>query len=200
MKGLTEKQKNMVDFIAEFTETMGMTPTIYEIAEHFQIKTSTVFAHIRALQKKGILTRCSKARSIKLNHPQKRKHVPAGIASVPLMNSANSTYSNIIFDSKVFPHIQAGDKELFAMHIQGTGLRSLGFLDGDIVILKSHPRDITNGDIVLTELNGKDVFRSFRILNEGDMRLSPGEDDLVATGKIGDFPIKGRVVGLQRNF
>ena len=67
MKGLTEKQKNMIDFIEEFVNANGMAPTIYEIAENFGIKTSTVFAHIRALQKKSILTRSSKARSISLN-------------------------------------------------------------------------------------------------------------------------------------
>ena len=70
MKGLTGKQKKIVEFIEDFNRTMGMAPTIYEIAEHFGIKTSTVFAHIRALQKKNILHRSSKARSISLAHPK----------------------------------------------------------------------------------------------------------------------------------
>ena len=66
MKSLTEKQKNILEFIEEFLDREGMAPTVYEIADNFQIKTSTVFAHLRALQKKKQLSRSSKARSISL--------------------------------------------------------------------------------------------------------------------------------------
>ncbi len=89
MKGLTGKQKKIVDFISSFTGTMGMAPTIYEITEHFGIKTSTVFAHIRALQKKSVLQRSSKARSLSLTKPVKRKNLPSGVHSVPVLESAS---------------------------------------------------------------------------------------------------------------
>ena len=51
MKGLTEKQRRILNYIEEFMNSVGMAPTVYEIADHFAIKTSTVFAHLRALQK-----------------------------------------------------------------------------------------------------------------------------------------------------
>ena len=35
MKGLTQKQKNIIEFINEFMTAQEMAPTIYEIAEHF---------------------------------------------------------------------------------------------------------------------------------------------------------------------
>ena len=63
MKTLTEKQRNILEFIEEFLDREGMAPTVYEIADHFGIKTSTVFAHLRALQRKKQLSRSSKARS-----------------------------------------------------------------------------------------------------------------------------------------
>ena len=55
MKGLTDKQRNILEFINDFMEANVMAPTVYEIAEHFNIKTSTVFAHLRSLQKKNYL-------------------------------------------------------------------------------------------------------------------------------------------------
>jgi len=64
MKKLTEKQVAMLGMITE-GYLNGKTPTVYEIADHFKIKTSTVFTHIRALGRKGQLTRTSEARSIK---------------------------------------------------------------------------------------------------------------------------------------
>jgi len=64
VKDLTEKQKNIIDFIDDFIDREGMAPTVYEIADHFGIKTSTVFAHLKALQRKNQISRSSKARSI----------------------------------------------------------------------------------------------------------------------------------------
>ena len=63
MKGLTDKQKSILDFINEFGQHEGMAPTINEISEHFRVTAATAFAHVRALQRKGLLNRSSKARS-----------------------------------------------------------------------------------------------------------------------------------------
>ena len=200
MKGLTEKQKSMIEFIEDFMNSTGMAPTIYEIAEHFRIKTSTVFAHIRALQKKGFLSRSSKARSISLNRPRKKQRIPAGIQAVPVIGKPGMAARDVICDSKVFRRIASSAKDLFAMHVSGSALKDLGILDGDIVIVKSHPVNISNGDIVLTELNGHDVFRSCRTLDSGKIEMSSGPDSSDSVqGRISDFPLKGIVIGLQRS-
>ena len=85
MKGLTDKQRNILEFISDFMEANVMAPTVYEIAEHFNIKTSTVFAHLRSLQKKNYLKRSSKARSISLSKPRRKSRCPNGLRSVPLL-------------------------------------------------------------------------------------------------------------------
>ena len=74
MKSLTEKQKNMLDFIDDFQDKSGMAPTVYEIADHFGVKTSTVFAHLKALQRKNHISRSSKARSITVK--RRNRQVP----------------------------------------------------------------------------------------------------------------------------
>lgn len=201
MKGLTEKQKNMLEFMEDFMNTTGMAPTIYEIAEHFQIKTSTVFAHIRALQKKGVLTRSSKARSIRLNKPRKKNRMPAGTQAIPILSASGMSNRDVICDAKVFRRIAAGAKNLFAMHVSGTDLKDQGILDGDIVIVKSHPVNVASGDIVLTELNGRDVFRTCRAVPGGRLEMGREENGCftIEPGKPGDHPVKGVVIGLQRS-
>ena len=57
MKGLTQKQQEILDFIADFNRREAMAPTVYEIAENFGIKSATAFAHLRSLQRKGYVTR-----------------------------------------------------------------------------------------------------------------------------------------------
>ena len=99
MKSLTDKQKNIVDFIEDFTNSAKMAPTIYEIAEHFNIKTSTVFAHIRALQKKNYLSRSSKARSISLTKPRRENRIPAGLQAVPVLDDSSS--KEVFCDTKL---------------------------------------------------------------------------------------------------
>ena len=66
MKGPSRQQQKIIEFIREFIEKNGMSPTIYEIAERLSIKASTVSAHIAAMQKKHLLTRTAHARSIKI--------------------------------------------------------------------------------------------------------------------------------------
>ena len=84
MKTLTEKQKNILDFIEDFLEREGMAPTVYEIADNFDIKTSTVFAHLRALQRKKQLSRSSKASWLPVE-------APLGTAAEPAAPSCKTT-------------------------------------------------------------------------------------------------------------
>lgn len=66
MKELTTRQLAVLNFIRTFMKTESMPPTVGEIAARFGVTTSSAFAHIVALQKKGLVTRSSKARSIRV--------------------------------------------------------------------------------------------------------------------------------------
>ncbi len=189
MKGLTQKQKNIIEFINEFMTTQEMAPTIYEIAEHFHIKTSTVFAHIRALQKKNYLTRSSKARSISLSHPKKRSRFPAGVQSIPFhcigeASAAEPGDKTLVCD--VTRLLDSPAKEdLYAVHVHGSDLNSSGIFDGDILIVKSSPATVSGEDIIVAEENGREILKQAK--------------DAIVNGTLSDAPnVKGVVVGLQR--
>ncbi len=196
MKGLTGKQKKIVNFVEEFTRTMGMAPTIYEIAEHFGIKTSTVFAHIRALQKKDVLHRSSKARSICLAHPKHRKNtIPAGAQAVPVRGTERG--ENVICDTKLFNR-SLGEKDVFAMRVHGIDMTGMGILEGDMLLLKSPASTITAGDLLITEQNGKNALCSCIRNNNGTCELqTQGKQHFFI--KQQDLPLKGIVIGLQRS-
>jgi repressor LexA len=91
MRGLTEKQREILDFIEDFSEMEGMAPTVYEIADQFDIKTSTVSAHLQALQKKDFLSRTNKARSLSINRrtPRKVRHMSFALP-IPLLGRINA--------------------------------------------------------------------------------------------------------------
>lgn len=196
MKGLTGKQKNIVEFIGEFTRTMEMAPTIYEIAEHFGIKTSTVFAHIRALQKKGILHRSSKARSLGILQPNRKRKIPAGTQSVPVLES--DKMQNVICDSKVFSRT-IGEKTVFAMRVKDPAMTGMGIIEGDLLLLKNPGgKAVSAGDLLLTEQNGRVTLCSC-IKNENGTCEMAGNNQKHFIVRQKDLPLKGIVIGLQRS-
>ncbi len=202
MKGLTAKQKNIVDFIEDFSATMEMAPTIYEIAEHFKIKTSTVFAHIRALQKKGILQRSSKARSISLAKSKRKNKIPAGAHTIPVVDSVSSQKAlpkrEVICDSKMFRKT-LGDKNVFAVEVKGADLGH-GIFHGDLILVKTRPQNIAPGDLLLMMENGKPVIHSCESCDNGVFELkSSGPDKKNTHFSVADAPIKGIVIGVQRS-
>ncbi len=197
MKGLTGKQKRIVEFIRDFTGTMGMVPTIYEIAEHFGIKTSTVFAHIRALQKKSVLQRSSKARSISLAKPGKRKNLPAGAQTVPVLEISSwhgkpVPGKELVCDSRLFRNT-IGEKDIFALHVTGRKFEPFGVLDGDMLLIRHPSGSVTKGDLLLTEdADGHAQLCSCLGFHDGIPELQSG-------ASLAKNSLYGVVVGLQRS-
>ena len=65
MKGLTERQIEVLDFLADFVRDNGYQPSIREIGKGIGVKSLRgVTVHLDALQKKGYLVRGASCRSI----------------------------------------------------------------------------------------------------------------------------------------
>ena len=67
MRGITDRQKEVLNYISAYTEENSYPPTVRDISEHFGISLRAVQDHILALQKKGFLSQSQKkARSIRV--------------------------------------------------------------------------------------------------------------------------------------
>jgi len=185
MRGLTEKQQEMLDFIDHFSRSEGMAPTVYEIADHFKIKSATAFAHLRALQRKGYVTRSSKARSLTLLRSDSPRHLSLTLsipllgrisAGVPLL-AEEQVEATIKYDPALLPKGVGGHK-LFALRVTGESMRDLGILDGDIVLAKQTP-DVQIGDVVVALVEDETTVKSFYI-RDGQVELRPANRDFNA--------------------
>lgn len=205
MKGLTSKQRNILDYIEEFMNSVGMAPTVYEIADHFKIKTSTVFAHIRALQKKSYLSRSSKARSIALTKPKRKMRHPTGLRAIPVYDDKGNDTSiytgmqkELYCDSSLFEKTLHSDcRSLYALRVHGGGMKEYGILDGDIAIVKKHPESLKKGDILVTLENGESALKSCMGIKEDRLSLADAMGNTKVCS-IKDIPLRGVVVGVQR--
>ena len=210
MKNLTDKQKNILEFIEEFLDREGMAPTVYEIADNFNIKTSTVFAHLRALQRKKQLSRSSKARSISLTHRTRGAHVlPHGALLIPLLGRVNAGLPAESLQYKeddiCIPASLLDDcppEQAFALRIQGESMRDLGIYDGDVVIVAQSNSKPRSGDIVVALLQGGEVTVKSYFSKPGNrIELRPANSEYrVQNYPASEVTIQGRVIGLLRRY
>jgi len=195
MKALTEKQQQILKFIAEFSIREEMAPTVYELAAHFNIKTSTVFAHLRALQRKGKLTRTSQARSIKLTDRANTLHSKFRGVTIKLEDASDKSGEYVI--SGQF----CADIDIcFAMKVSDDAMRDFGIFAGDVVLLGTKS-NIRPGDLVAAEVKGKTLLRNAYPRSRNRLELRPGNPDFPAqTYCLDNVKIRGVVVGLQREY
>jgi len=208
MKGLTDKQRKMLDFIESFQERECMSPTVYEIADFFKIKTSTVFAHIRALQRKGYLSRSSKARSISIIKPSKRaktKHSNTLGLPVPLLTAIHSGIftENMEKDGEIFcdPMVTSGEdsKNIYALKVHGENMRDMGIFDGDVVIFK-HTSQPPTGSVIVALVNNETNVQKYVSKGEYVELRSANPDQQPQVYSANDVLIRGSVIALQRRY
>jgi repressor LexA len=184
-----------------------MAPTVYEIADFFKIKTSTVFAHLRALQRKNQLNRSSKARSISLMKPRRKSKHMSFVLSIPLLGRINAGLpaeslehkeGDVFIDTGLVGKRDA-DKA-FALRIQGESMRDIGIYQDNIVIVKQidEPK---SGDIVVALVNEEVTVKTIYFHKGGRIELRPANSDFSPQFyPAAQVKIQGRVVGLQREY
>lgn len=206
MKGLTNKQQEILDFVDGFMRREGMAPTVYEIADHFNIKSATAFAHLRALQRKGYVDRSSKARSLTLLRSDSPRHMSLTL-SVPVLGRISAGLpllaeehvdETIQFDPQLLPR-GAGGHEIFGLRVFGDSMKDLGILDGDVVIAK-RTANASIGNIVVALVENETTVKSLYIKDKM-VELRPAnpafEPQFYPLDKV---YIQGVVIALQRTY
>lgn len=199
MKGLTAKQQDLLDFIGDFTKTMHMAPTVYEIAAHLGIRPSTAFVHLNALCKKGVISRSGKARSILIAEPYCRHYREADLKSKSILIRGNTPYRHLLFDTRFFSLAQ-NYSELFALDIQNEAMPDAGIFRGDMLLLQKTPvSTIHPGNLLLVEEKGMPILCRCLMRSKEVIRMS------ACGGRILNIPpeqivLLGCVIGLQRRY
>ena len=175
MKGITDRQKEVLTFISSYTEANGYPPTVREISEHFEISIRAVQDHILALQKKGFLSQAQKrARSIKVLSDSDTSAPFVGrvpllgtvAAGKPLLCEENlDGYLNL-----TEPFVRPG-KSYFALRVRGQSMINAGILEGDLAVIEQTSTAV-DGQIIVAVID--DAITLKRYYKEaGRIRLQP---------------------------
>ena len=163
MKGLTDRQRQVLNFIAQFTDDNVSPPTVREISEHFGISLRAVQDHIAALQKKGYISQSQKrSRSIRVLKDQRQKVDIPVPQKVPFLDSAIVKEGGDLTESTdalylAVPFISP-EKSYFAVKIEDHAMDGESMCFGDTaVFLRSD--SASDGQICAFALDNKLIIR-----------------------------------------
>ena len=195
----TEKQLRIMEFIQQFRDERGISPTLEEIASNFGVTKITVYEHINQLERKGALKREKfRARSIELiTSVEERK----ARYSMPLMGNfreglpieATEEREDLNI-SEMLPY----GLNFFALRVCGNDLKQDHLTDGDLIIAEKR-ESVHNGDVVVAVLNGGKACIKKLYREEGHIRLQSPNGSLEST-MVPSADVRGVVVGVLRRF
>ena len=198
---LTKRQREILDFITEFIENNGYSPSIREIGKNFKLSsTATIHTHLNNLKSKGFLKNTfNEARSIELIstdiHWAKALELPlAGLITAGEPIEALEEKETIA----VPVDFVSDEANSYVLKVKGESMIEEGILDGDYVIVERNPSP-GNGDIVVALLNNAyaTLKKFYRETNR--IRLQPANSSMKPI-YAKDPLIQGIVRGVIRKF
>jgi len=194
--GLTDRQRQIVRFIADYKARHGAPPTLREIAEHCKIYLRGVQYHIERLERAGVLTRTRRrSRGIGLRQEPRATLTPLlgrVAAGRPLLAEEH------IETSYPLPREWTGGGQTFLLKVQGDSMRDARIFDGDLVLVKVQPQALP-GEIVVAMVDDEVTVKRFKM--DGKTVVLTPENEAFAPIRIGEgtrFRILGKVSAVFR--
>lgn len=199
MQGLTQRQQMVLDFIRSSIADRGYPPTLREIGARMGIRsTNGVNDHLRALERKGYLTREDmKSRALRptTTHDVAQQLGPGGDASndSKAIFGAGAGEDDDIVEIQVLGRVAAGlplfaeehvidtvrvdrgllkgGREVFGLKVHGDSMIDAGILNGDYIFVRKQ-LTASRGDIVVA-LIGDEATVKYYFPEKDYVRFQP---------------------------
>ncbi len=201
---LYPRQKEIYDYIKQYIQKAGTSPTLKQIAEAMGLKSlATVSEHLCALEKKGLIDRMyGEARGIRIMEndsifdPVEAINVPVVgyIAAGQPIEAIEDTTTTI----NIPADLVSKTKRTFVLQVVGDSMIDAHICDGDQVICEQ-TNSVENGEIVVAIVDGEFATLKRFYKEKNRIRLqpeNPNMDPIYAT----KVEIKGKVVGVIRKY
>ena len=160
-KGLTSRQKEILEYLKEFIEASGYPPSLRDICAKFDIKgPNNARKHLDALEKKGFIKRSAHiSRAIEvLGGPAK------GAVSIPVVGRVRAGAPHLAVED-ISGHVALDPdffrcREGFLLKIVGDSMLGAGIDDGDYVLVRPQA-DAVDGDIVVATVENEATVKRF---------------------------------------
>jgi len=204
---ITRRQRQVYDFISEFVQKNGYSPSYDEIREGLGLSSlATVHKHISNLERKSLLTRdYNRSRSIDLLPPKGKLKQAMSVNTTMVLPLLGRIAAGQPIEAVENPEtISLADfvrsKEVFVLEVRGDSMQDEHILSGDYVLVEKS-KTAHNGDIVVALVDGSDATLK-RFYREGDnIRLQPSNvnmQPIIKPAAVVD--VQGRVIGVLRKY
>ena len=203
---LTEKRRQILDFIIVFQRDHGYPPSMREIGRSVGLTSSaTVHDHIDKLVEGGFLVKDpTKPRALQVRYePESGTALTAErVRNVPLVGDV-AAGTGVIAEEHLeellpLPERFAGTDQSFMLRVRGDSMIEAGILDGDFVVVRQQP-DADPGDIVVAGIPGEEATVKKLKAKGSKVVLEPANasfDDLVYDSS--EVAIYGKVLSVLR--
>ena len=199
---LTKRQRQILNFIGQFIDENGYSPSLEEIGANFGLSSvATVHKHVTRLVEKGLARRgWNQNRSIELVSQGPR----ARAVELPLVGkvAAGRPIEAIPQpDTVAVPEEMVSRKDkVFVLKVQGNSMIEENIRDGDLVIVEER-QTAENGEVVVALVDESEVTLKKLYRDNGRVRLQPANPavrPMVLDGR--RVTVQGVVVGLLRRY
>jgi repressor LexA len=211
MEKLTDRQRAVLDYIEVSIVERGYPPTLREIGNHLGIRsTNGVNDHLRALERKGYLTREDmKSRTLRLTQSSTMRSLAAqatdDVVEVPVVGRVAAGALTDAFEQaedtvRVDRMLIGSGREVFGLRINGESMIEAGIHDGDYVFVRKQ-LEARRGQIVVA-LVGDEATCKYYFPEREHIRLEPANSSmaplLIPKNDWRSTQILGVVVGVYR--
>ncbi|MDR1288741.1 MAG: transcriptional repressor LexA [Treponema sp.] len=176
MKELTQRQNEVLSFIAEYYGAHTYPPTIREIADYFSVSVKAAHDHISALKKKGRLKQAGRrSRTMELVRNGEDEKTE-DFVQVPLLGNVPAGQpvlaENNWNESISLPRsMLKRNQNYFAVNVRGDSMSGAGIMDGDLAVAE-RLESPDNGEIVVAVVDDAVTLKRF-FRESNRIRLQP---------------------------
>jgi repressor LexA len=200
---LTKRQREILNYLATYTEQNGYAPSFEEIAEHFRYSSlATVHEHLSNLERKGYIKRSyNESRAIEILPTEATPHalelpVLGSVAAGLPIEATEHGETMCVPDS----FVRRGGNH-YVLRVRGNSMIDEQIRDGDLVVINER-RSADNGETVIALMsNSSATVKKFYRERDGRIRLQPANDTMAPIYvNENDVTIQGVVVGVMRRY
>ncbi len=199
-KKLSAKQQEILDYIKEETIKKGYPPTVRDICEAVNLKsTSSVHAHLSTLERNGLIRRDpTKPRAIEIID-EGFQMVRQEMTSIPIVGQV-AAGQPILAEENIngyfpLPVEYVPNADTFVLKVKGDSMINAGIHSGDSIFVQSC-NTAKNGDIVVALIEDSATVKTF-YKEKDHIRLQP-ENDTMEPIIVKECVILGKVFGVFR--
>jgi len=219
---ISPKQKHIYDFIVSYSQEHGISPSLEDIANHFDFLQypSSAHYHVKKLQEEGYLERESnRPRSIGIFADRTVKtpifkKTGMDAVRIPVLGAANAGPATLFAEENVAGYLKVSrsilnrKENVFALRVEGdsmnrANINGKNLEEGDFVLIDSTYRTPRNGDYVLSVMDDCANLKKFQRDSEtGDVMLvsesSNPKHKAIYISSEDDFMVNGKIIGVLK--